>query len=298
MRVSRRQVLSVAGAAVVAGGCLEATPERAIESDELLTMAHRGSMYLWPENTLFAIENAIETGADIVEIDLDVAADGTIVIFHDETLDRTTDGEGPVAEKSVAELKSLDAGYNFPPEKEDAYAGTDLSHDHTPPDESHPFRGDGIEIPTLVEVFEAVPSEYPLLLDVKRNRPSPERIAELVVEYDRVETTLIGAFETVFLERMRQAMGELDTGLGAAEVRQFLATTRRDESRYESPGKFFFAPHRTVRASFVDRAHRNGLSVFPWTVNAPPEMTRLIDANVDGILTDDHLLLDEVADDR
>lgn len=298
MQVSRRQVLSVAGAAVVAGGCLETTPERAIESDELLTMAHRGSMYLWPENTLFAIENAIETGADIVEIDLDVAADGTIVIFHDETVDRTTDGEGSVAEKSVSELKSLDAGYNFPPEKEASYAETDISHDQTPPDISHPYRGEGIEIPTLVEVFEAVPSEYPLLLDVKRNRPSPERIAELVVEYDRVETTLVGAFETAFLERMRQAMDELDTGLGAAEVRQFLATTRRDESRYESPGEFFFAPHRTVRASFVDRAHRNGMNVFPWTVNAPAEMTRLIDANVDGILTDDHLLLAEIADER
>lgn len=291
MDLSRRQVLGLAGGLAGLAGCLETTPTRdhLATGEDLRHIAHRGSMYLWPENTLRSIERSIETGADIVEIDLDVTADDTIVVFHDRTVDRTTDGTGDIADHTLEEAKELDAGYNFPPEMEDAYVGAAVDHEFLPPDEQHPYRGQGIEIPTLEEVFELVPSDYPLLLDVKRDRPDPGRIAELIEAYHRVETTMIGAFETSFLEAMRAELPELETGLGAAEVRQLLFTMRASEHRYDPSVEFFFAPHRTVRESLVDRAHRNGMSVLPWTVNDPKDMERLAGLGVDGILTDDHV---------
>lgn len=295
MAVSRRGAL-VVGGSLLFGGCLDVRPTRTdiAANEDTFTVAHRGSMVLWPENTIRSVQRSIETGADMVEIDLDVTADDTIVVIHDETVDRTTDGEGPIADMTLAEAKTLDAGYHFPPELPEGYRGADPDHEQLPPDEPHPFRGEGIEIPTLEEVFEAVPSDYPLLLDVKRERPSPARIADLVAQYDRADSTLVGAFETPFLRRMREEMPALSTGLGGSETRQFFATHRANEPRYDHPAEFLFAPHGTVRPSIVDRAHRNGMSVLPWTVNAPPEMRRLIDAGVDGILTDDHVLLETV----
>ena len=296
MSLSRRQAL-LSGGAVLMSGCLGATAQRddIVAADELFSIAHRGSMYLRPENTLSAIEHAIETGADMVEIDLDVTAEGTIVVLHDATVDRTTDGEGAITDFRLIEMKQLDAGYRFPPEFDDAYEAADVDHDHLPPTEpEHPFRGDGIEVPTLREVFEAVPDEYPLLLDLKRERPGPARLAGLIEEFDRADSTIIGAFETRYLERIRSAMPDVQTGLGTSEVRQFLGTANANEPRYDPPAEFLFAPNGIVSESRVRRAHRNGLTVLAFTVNDPEEMERLIDAGVDGILTDDHILLEQV----
>ncbi len=296
MKLSRRQAL-LAGGTVLMSGCLGATAQREdiAAKDDIFTVAHRGSMYLRPENTLSAIEHAIETGADMVEIDLDVTAEGTIVLMHDSTVDRTTDGEGRINDFRLLDMKRLDAGYRFPPEFDDAYVEATVEHDHLPPtDPEHPFRGEGIEVPTLREVFEAVPNDYPLLLDLKRERPSPARLADLIAEFDRAEATLIGAFETPYLQRIRSAMPDVPTGLGASEVRQFLATANANEPRYDPPAEFLFAPYGTVTESRVRRAHRNGLTVLAFTVNDPEEMERLIDAGVDGILTDDHVFLEQV----
>lgn len=301
MRLTRRRMLSLTGGIGVAGGvtttagCLEVTPTRSeiATGERTLTIAHRGGMYLWPENTVLAIENAIEAGADVVEIDVDVTADDELVLVHDETVDRTTDGTGPVAEMTLDELKSLDAGYEFPPPRDDEYVEAVSEHEWLPPEEPHPFRDEGIEVPTLEEVLETVPSDVPLLIECKRERPPPPRMAALLRSYDRVESTLVGAFETAYLERMRETLPAIETGLGASEVRQFLTTTRASERRYDPDGEFLFAPHRMIRPSLVERAHRNGMSVLPWTVNAPDEMQRLVDAGVDGILSNDPVLLGE-----
>jgi len=287
----------MAGGLAVTGGCLEVTAERdhLATGDDILTIAHRGSPLLWPENTLTSITNSIETGADMVEFDFDVTADGELVVIHDRTVDRTTpvDDSIDVNDLTLAEVQELDAGYNFPPEMPDAYADADVDHEHVPPDEDHPYRGEGIYMPTVREVFEAVPADFPLLIEPKRQRPDPTQIASLVREYDRVDSTLIGAFESPILREIREEI-DLESGLGGSEVRQFLLTQRPNEHSYDPPGEFLFAPHDIVRESLVERAHRNGLSVLPWTVNDPDEMRRLIEIGVDGILTDDHILLAEI----
>lgn len=299
MRATRRQLLAMTGGIAVAGGCLEAAANRdhLVSGDDILAIAHRGSPLLWPENTMKSITNSIETGADMVEFDFDVTADGELVVIHDRTVDRTTevDGSVDVNDLTLEEVQELDAGYNFPPEQPEGYEKADVDHEHVPPDEEHPYRGEGIYMPTVREVFETVPKEFPLLIEPKHERPDPSQIASLIREFDREETTLLGAFESPILEEIREEI-DLETGLGAAEVRHFLLTQRASEDRYDPPGEFLFAPHEIVRESLVDRAHRNGLSVLPWTVNDPIEMRRLIEAGVDGILTDDHILLKQILD--
>src|SRR5512142_834438 len=106
-----------------------------------LLVAHRGGAGLAPENTLPAFLSARDDwGADMIELDIHLTADGQVVVIHDPVVDRTTDGSGPVAAKTLAELRELDAGYRF-----------------TTTEHSYPFRRQGVRIPLLAEVLEALP---------------------------------------------------------------------------------------------------------------------------------------------
>lgn len=296
MRTRRREIVG-AGLAILVGGCLGGHPDwdRLTDPDEILLVAHRGSMFLWPENTLTSIQGAMDTGADIVEIDLEVTADDEIVVLHDSTVDRTTDGTGRIDELPLEEVKQLDAGYTFPPERPPDYLDGVTDHGYLPPsDDPHPFRGQGIEIPTIEEVFELLPADYPVLLELKTDAIDLDSLASLIRSFERESHTLVAGFATEPLERFRAIAPEIETGLGGSEVRQFLATSRASEHRYDPPGDFIFFPHEIVRPSMVDRAHRKGLPVMPWTVNDPEEMIRLADAGVDGLVTDDHLFVEQI----
>jgi glycerophosphoryl diester phosphodiesterase len=290
MRHTRRSVLGLGAGVLALSGCLDTQPTRydPVPGRSPATLAHRGSMYLWPENTLVAIRNAIDTGADIVEIDVDRTADGELVLFHDDTLDRTTDGSGPVGERTLAELRELDAAYEFPPTEFEEFSAYGADHEHVPAADGHPYRGAGIRIPTLGEVFEAVPREYPLLLDVKPG-PSVAEVAAHIEAFDRVDSTLVAGFRDEFLRQLRDELPGVATGLAPVEGGRILLTNRATEHRYEPPAEFLFPPHGMTRDGLVERAHRNGLSVFPWSVNATPEVRRLASAGVDGLVTDDHI---------
>ena len=121
----------------------------------IIVFAHRGGGGHWPENTMLAFENAVTLGVDALEIDIHSTADGELVVAHDETVDRLTNGRGLVNNFSLAELKRLDAGYRW---------SDDGGH-------TFPFRGQGITIPTLVEVFAAFPDKW-INIDIKQTRPS------------------------------------------------------------------------------------------------------------------------------
>ena len=103
-------------------------------------IGHRGAAAYAPENTLPSFEHAVEVGADGVELDLHCTADGHLVVIHDDTLERTTDGSGAVEERTLEELRGFDAGYRFTPDR----------------GETFPFRGRGVRIPTFEEVLAAV----------------------------------------------------------------------------------------------------------------------------------------------
>jgi glycerophosphoryl diester phosphodiesterase len=133
-----------------------------------LVIAHQGGDGLWPGDTMFAFEHAAELGVDVLEMDLHITKDGVLVINHDETVDRTTDGAGEIEAMLLDEIKALDAGY-------------DWSNDNG---NTFPYRGMGITIPTLAEVFEAFPG-YHMTIEIKTTERSMAMpFCEMIRAYD------------------------------------------------------------------------------------------------------------------
>ena len=268
---TRRSYVAAVGATVLVAGCLETEADRSVGplTDGVTNVAHQGGNLLRPGNTMVAFEHAIEVGADMLEMDLELTADGEIVVIHDETVDRTTDGEGRVDSFTLEEIRQLDAAYHWPHDAEET-----------------PYRGEGVRIPTLEEVLETFP-EMPLLLEPKRESVDAELLIEYLETFDRVEDTLIGAFEDEILEDVRAVDPDIATGIGPREGRELLFSTRPDERRYEVEGDVVFPPYQMLSAGIVERAQRAGLAVVPWTVNDEEAMVRQVDNGVDGVITDD-----------
>lgn len=272
-RPTRRSFLVASGAGLASlAGCLRTAGEPATPGflDGVTNVAHQGGDLLRPGNTLLAFEHAVAVGADVLEMDLWLSADDEIVVIHDATVDRTTDGGGRVDEHTLAELKALDAAYNW-----------------SPPDaDRHPYRGEGVEIPTLEEVLEAFP-EMPLLLEPKHESVPPARLVEFLERHDRLDDVVLAAFEDATVREARELAPDVPTGIGPKEGRAFVTTTRPNEPRYEPEGEVLFPPYEIVDGTVIQQAHRVGLEVVPWTVNDRSAMERLVDAGADGIITDD-----------
>ncbi|MCP4421279.1 MAG: glycerophosphodiester phosphodiesterase, partial [Chloroflexi bacterium] len=121
----------------------------------VVVLAHRGWRGCYPENTMLAFEKAAELPIDGLEIDIHSTSDGVLVVFHDDSLERTTNGNGRIQDYTFAELQKLDAGYRFTPDDGQTF----------------PFRGQGITIPILAEVFETFPRLW-INIDIKQETPS------------------------------------------------------------------------------------------------------------------------------
>ena len=242
-----------------------------------LFFAHRGGSALAPENTMPAYENGMRYGADALELDVHYCRDGDIVVFHDETLDRTTNGSGPLAALTLGELRRLDAGYHFTPDGGATY----------------PWRGKGVTIPTLREVFERFPRTR-INIEMKVNDAAGERrLSRLLLDNSWEEWAMVGSFHTDALARFR-ALGEgrIATSASADETRHFLLRvlfrqTRRLRPAYDA----LQVPevHRGIRVvspTSVRLAHELGLDVHVWTIDDRPTMERLLDWGVDGVMSD------------
>ncbi|MCP5056149.1 MAG: hypothetical protein GY937_05410 [bacterium] len=153
-----------------------------------LLFGHRGASGERPENTLPAFEHAVREGVAALETDVHLTRDGEVAVFHDALLERTTNGEGPIAELSLAELRELDAGYRF-----SADGG-----------QSFPFRGKGIQVPTLRETFDAFPD---LRINVELKGKTDDLIAAtLDLVAPRCELTLLAAAEDDTMRALRTAV--------------------------------------------------------------------------------------------
>lgn len=250
--------------------------------------AHRGGSAERPENTLLAFEHAASLGIRYVETDLHLTRDGVLVCHHDETLDRTTDGTGGLAWKTLAELQGLDAAHRF-----------------TVDGRTFPHRGAGVRIPTLDEAFACHP-ELHFTLELK---PRGHRIARAVVDYverrrlhDRV---VVSCFHDPTLRIVRELGGaRLRTATSDRGIRAFWLLARVGLAhRAGFPQHSLQVPPvhegtRIVDARFVREAHRAGIEVHAWTIDEPSEMRRLLDLGVDAIMTDRPSLLVEVLRER
>lgn len=241
-----------------------------------LVIAHRGGAGLWPENTLYGFEHAAALGVDVIETDVRATADGELVIFHDEGVGRTTDGAGRVGSLTLAELKRLDAGYRFSPDG----------------GRSFPLRGSGVTVPTLREVFEALP-QMRFNIEPKHAAPSlAAPLCRLIREHGMADKVLIASFSGAVLAEFRRECPEVATSAATGEVASFLTLQEAGLAASYSPAMQalqvpeYAGALRVLTRDFVEAAHGRNLRVHAWTVNAEADMRRLLDMGVDGIMTD------------
>lgn len=238
-----------------------------------LLIAHRGGAALAPENTLLALERALRWwGADVLEIDVQPTRDGEAVVFHDATLERTTDGTGPVAERSLEEVRRLDAGFRFSPDGGGGF----------------PFRGTGVAVPTLAEVLAALPGAR-LNVEIKDGRVQ-RRVAEVVREAGAEHRVLIAAGRRADRALLADYPGAVSAS--EEELRAFYYHHRlRAAALYRPEVDALQLPERhgsmqVVTPRFVRDAHAKNLAVHVWTVDEEADMRRLLGWGVDGIVTD------------
>lgn len=223
---------------------------------------------------MVAFQGAIDLGYKYIETDLHVSRDGKVVIFHDDTLERLTNGVGRFWDLEWETLRGLDTAYHFDPA-----AG-------------YPWRERGLRMPLLEEAVRTFPDAH-FNLDLKQ--PGIERAVAAEVRRLGIEDrVLIGSFYDLRVRRVRAAAGDrVATAAGPGEVLRALASAR---ARRGVGGRFdaLQVPERIVTKSLVEAAHRGGKQVHVWTVNDPGAMQRLLDLGVDGIVSDRPDLLNEV----
>lgn len=280
--MARRRTVLFAAAAIGTAGAVSAALLRGrrrhrrahpvLEGGPLL-IAHRGGAGLAPENTLAAFVPAVrEWGADMVELDVHASADGHVVVIHDPTVDRTTDGTGAVADMPLAELRTFDAGYRF----------------STDDGATFPFRGSGVRIPTLAEVFEALPDAR-FTVEVKAGAaqdPMFDLIERLGIAHRVIAAGMYDRDRTRF-ERHRGAISASTEQARAWAI----ARTLRLERLAGAPFDVMQIPEtsdgrRIITPALIRAAHRQGIPVHVWTVNDPADMERLLTWGVDGLVTD------------
>jgi len=236
--------------------------------------AHRGASGDYPENTLPAFAAARDLGAPYIELDVRMTRDGHIVVAHDESLERVSNSDGVIPDLTLAELSRIDAAYNF--------ASTSAGE--------FPFRGRGIRIPELAEVFAACP-EQRFIVEIKQTAPS--LIDALLGVIDRAamrRRVLVASEHQPPIDEFRTAAPDIPTNLPTAEVAAFLMSL--------PPGAPPFVPHgaalqippeheswQMVTPETVAAAHRLGLEMHVWTINEEAEMSALLALGVDGIIT-------------
>jgi glycerophosphoryl diester phosphodiesterase len=244
----------------------------------VVVLAHRGWRGLYPENTMLAFQKAAELPIDGLEIDIHQTADGVLVVCHDDTVDRTTNGNGRIQDHTLADLQQLDAGYRFTPDGGQTF----------------PFRGQGSNIPTMAEVFETFPDLW-INIDIKQETPSlVKAFADLICQHNVAERLCVGSFSNQTVADFRRACPEVARTASHAEVRRwFVLSKLRLDRFYWGNGHVLQIPEidedsglRLVTPRSVQAAHRNNIAVHVWTVNEPDDMQRLIDLGVDGIISD------------
>ena len=237
---------------------------------DVMLYAHRGSSVLAPENTMPAFELALKYGADIMEIDVRLSRDGHVVVFHDERLDRTTNGRGRVIDSSLAQLQALDAGYRF-----------------VDPD-GQSFRDKGTRVMSLTQMFEQLP-DTPINIDIKDNsNKAAAAVADTIDKANRHTTVNVGSFHAPALEHFRQLLPQVTTAATQAEVAQLYF--KRSQYKIiafeylQIPLRYFGIP--LASPAFIRHATERGIKSVYWTINNRKTMELLVERKVTGIVTD------------
>lgn len=224
----------------------------------VLAFAHRGGAVDYPENTMAAFQHSVDLGYRYLETDVHRSADGVLVAFHDDVLDRVTDKQGAIADMAWADIQQ---------------ARIDGTH----------------RIPRLAELFSSFPDAY-INIDPKED-DTVEPLIDEIVAHDAIDRVCVGSFEQHRLERLREALGP---GLCSSTSPRETAAIAGRGFRLPVPLPAVGCAqvpveHKgvtVVTERFVGAAHRAGIQVHVWTIDEPAEMQRLLDLGVDGLMTD------------
>jgi glycerophosphoryl diester phosphodiesterase len=252
-----------------------------------LVIAHQGGDGIWPGDTMYAFEKAVDIGADVLEMDAHITKDGHIVLMHDETVDDTTDGTGLIEAITLEELKQLDAAYDWSDDGGQAF----------------PYRGLGIQVPTLDELFQKFPHmRYVIEIKLTEN-PIDQALCDLIREYNMQDKVMVASFHDEAMQNFRKTCPEVATSASRGEVTSLVLLGKILLSgfvvqQYQSvqppfdPQESLNIPIMTER--FIREAHAKNIAVEPWTVNDPELMKQYIEWGVDGIITDRPDLMVEI----
>ena len=230
-------------------------------------IAHRGASGEAPENTLVAVRRAIELKADMIEIDVHLTKDGELVVIHDHELKRTTDGEGDIKEKTLEEIRKLDAGSW----KDPKYAGE--------------------KVPTLEEVLLEVKGKANLLIEIKEGEKHypgiGAKVAEAVKKHDGYDWCIVQSFSQDVLDAIMPIDDkiELHRLIGIGPIPK---VPNRDDP--EATGKWtrisaINPNYRRAKKRVIKKLHKNGYRIFVWTVNSQETYDKLKARGIDGIIT-------------
>lgn len=218
-------------------------------------MGHRGAKALEPENTLLSIKRAMEIGVDAVEIDVHLTKDKEVVVIHDSTVDRTTNGKGPVGNYTLKEIKKLDAGK-------------------------------GGKIPTLEEVIDLVKGRVKLIVELKEEGVE-DKVVELIKRHGLHGSAYVISFWHMAVKRIKEMDSRIKTGvlLVGCPVDACIARSASADALVMN--------YAFVNGEFVEKAHQEGLKVFIWNIDDPDMLKSYVDMEVDGIGSNDPRILVE-----
>jgi len=215
---------------------------------KILKISHRGASAYEPENTLRAIKRALEYTVDMVEVDARETRDGQIVVIHDETLQRTTNGRGYVHQTSFSQLRRLDAGK-------------------------------GERVPTLQEVIDLVKCRVGLVVELKDPRTA-DKVAEILAKNNFVDQTIVTSFIHSAVKTVKEINPQIKTGVIFRS-----APIKPSQLALDANANALFPYHKYVTTRMIDDAHSNYLTVNVWTVDTREEIEHYAEIGVDGVVT-------------
>jgi glycerophosphoryl diester phosphodiesterase len=286
---SAAALLLALGAATACGGKKPVSPPLP-DVPRPIVFAHRGGSGEAPENTLRAMQAALAANPDVaIELDVRRSRDGHLVVIHDASVDRTTDGRGAVAERTLAELQALDAGYCATPGRGRGTASPTTCRSDSA--DRFPFRGQGYRIPTLAEVFSALPRDTLIGIEVKA--PGYEtQLAEQLRQAGRPRRLVVGSAQDDVAAKLRALLPELPQYFPRSAGVRFAAAAKFTNGAMARPDYQVFAVPlkgaglRLDTAGMIQAARASGVLIAFWTINDQAEMDRLVRLGADGIITD------------
>lgn len=248
-------------------------------------LAHRGYSAACPENMMPAFHKAVEFDPDVLETDVRLTRDGRFVVFHDDTLERTTNGAGPVEQRTLDELRRFDAGFRFTRDNGATF----------------PFRGAGVFIPTLEDLLDAFPDRR-FNIELKTKSPAQvESYLSILKRYDALDRVLTASEYGPNIKELRRQCPTMATSFSLYEAlwlyflykSGFLFKKKSFTADALQIPEYYGTSH-VVTPAFVRLMRERGVRVHVWTINRPEDMQRLLDMGVHGIFSDEVAILKNV----